>query len=213
MSQTPHKKLGNVWIPNPNSKSHLFADCLWLTPRPFWVAVCGSFGFFGMLSLTSLFITTGLSWISLKLWNLGALIWVESGVKIETLLQYHHCHIHQYQHHRHYRAIVLILIINLIWVNQKRFGSKHSSFCGRRRCSFCKKTKQFAAIDALRIRSWLWVHSRFKRQARTIFFNKLVGKKRKLSALSEKKCLLEIIKLLVENKILLRRCGDKGGIW
>ena len=40
------KKLGNVWIPNPNSKSHLFADCLWLTPRPFWVVVSGSFVFF-----------------------------------------------------------------------------------------------------------------------------------------------------------------------
>ena len=136
---------------------------------------------------------------------------MESGVKIETLLQYHHCHIHLYQHHRHYRAILLILIINLSWVDQKRLGSKHSSICGRRRFSFCKKTKQFAAIDALRIRSWLWVHSRFKRQARTIFFNKLVGeKKREIISIIRKECLLEIIKLSVENKKLLRRCGGKG---
>ena len=44
------------------------------------------------------------------------------------------------------------------------------------------------------------------------FSTNWLGKKKEIISIIRKKCLLEIIKLLVENKTLLRRCGGKGGI-
>ena len=119
-----------------------------------------------------------LSWVEQKRFGSKHLY----NVIINHHYDHHHRHYHHKNRHSHYRTIVLIFIINLSWVEQKRFGSKHSSFCGRRRFFFARKQNNLQQLMHFVLDHGYGCTADLRGKQEQLFFNKLVEKKKKLSA-------------------------------